>query len=278
MPCRSGPRLPLGWLNSTTQYTDDRGEETDVSGTKAVLRATPAETTPTCAHSRTTSKFIEKISVLVSRSFTEVQDARRGSRKSRQGLNPFAREFLLSAPITTIKLLAQLCVASPPPPLARNKKKLHFLDLPPEARLQIYDDCYRARWKKYRKTQEIAARPDYIPPIFSTNQMWDTFVADATEPFEPAILRVSKLVREEGLAEYVKFLEREIEILGSEERELKRKVREERKLLGNLAQGQSLYMVAKTVKSYPEKVAVCQTREMMGREVRRLERMGWVKK
>ncbi|KAM3420847.1 hypothetical protein BST61_g4087 [Cercospora zeina] len=261
MPRRSGPRLPLAVLRTA---------------------APPTETTPTCTHSRTTYKFIEQISALISPVLTEVQDAPHGSRKPLQGLNPFAREFLLSAPETTIKLLAQLCIAPPPPPSARNnnhnkkkkKKKLELLNLPPEIRLHIYDDCCRARWKKYRRTQELAARPNYIPPILSTAEMWDRFVADATAPLEPTILRVSKLVREEGLAEYVKFLKSERAVLEVQERELKRKVRAERILVGNSMPGQNVYVVSRSVPSYPEKVAVSRTREMMGREEERLARMG----
>lgn len=218
--------------------------------------------------------FIEEISALISPLLQEAQEPTSHNKKPRQIFDPFARDLLLSAPESTIKLLAQLCVAPLPPPKDKNKK-LGFFDLPTETRLQIYNECLEQRWEDYRETQQRTSKHDYLPPPLSASA-WKDAVAAATEPLEPAILRVNKLVRQEGLGEYGKFLGKEVVILRAKERELKKKVREERKHLAHLWAGQSSYMGARILDSHAEKVGVREARVGMEREMGRLERMGWL--
>ncbi|WPB02559.1 uncharacterized protein RHO25_007195 [Cercospora beticola] len=265
--------MPLGELNPTTYYTKDRRGETDNSLNKVALAATlPTESTYNI-QSKATHMFIEEISALISPLLREAQEPTSHNRKPRQIFDPFARDFLLSAPERTIKLLAQLCV-SPPLPSSENKKAGIF-DLPAEIRLQIYNECFEQRWEDYRTTQQRTSKHDYLPPPLSTSA-WKDAVAAATEPLEPAILRVNKLVRQEGLGEYGKFLEKEVIILRVKERELKKKVREERKHLAHLWAGQSSYMGVRMLDSHAEKVGVREARVGMEREMGRLERTGWL--
>ncbi|PPJ55689.1 hypothetical protein CBER1_05871 [Cercospora berteroae] len=274
MARRVAPRMPLGELNHTTYYTKDRKGETDISLDKAALAATsPTESTYNI-QSKATYKFIEEISALISPLLKEVEKPTSDRKKLRQAFDPFAREFLLSAPESTIKLLAQLCVA--PLPLLKDKnKKLGIFDLATETRLQIYNEVFEQRWEDYRTTQRRTSKHDYLPPPLSTSA-WKDAVAAAMEPLEPAILRVNKLVRQEGLGDYGRFLEKEAVILRAKERELKKKIRDERKHLAHLWAGQSSYVGARMLDSHAEKVGVREARMGMEREMARLERMGWL--